>query len=66
MIPELWREIEELYHAARERGLLLYSSTGCADGTNGDLVMFGPPFVITELQIAEAVRTTAEAIDACV
>jgi adenosylmethionine-8-amino-7-oxononanoate aminotransferase len=64
--PRSDRLTERVVAAAQERGLLLYSSTGCADGTNGDLVMFGPPFVITELQIAEAVRTAAEAIDACV
>ena len=63
--PRSERLTERVVAAARERGLLLYSSTGCADGTAGDLVMFGPPFVITELQIAEAVRITAEAIDAC-
>jgi adenosylmethionine-8-amino-7-oxononanoate aminotransferase len=48
--------------AAMERGLLLYSSTGCADGTDGDLIMFGPPFVIDEEQIEEAVSITAEVV----
>ena len=64
--PRADRVTERVVAEARERGVLLYSSTGCADGTNGDLVMFGPPFVVTELQIAEAVRITAEAIEACV
>jgi len=64
--PRSERLTERVVTAARERGLLLYSSTGCADGTDGDLVMLGPPFVITELQISEAVRITAEAIDAAV
>jgi adenosylmethionine-8-amino-7-oxononanoate aminotransferase len=27
--------------------------TGCATGTEGDLVMVAPPFVITEEQVAE-------------
>ena len=36
---------EEVLAAARDDGLLLYSSTGHVDGTNGDLVMLGPPFV---------------------
>jgi hypothetical protein len=40
----------------------LYSSTGCADGTNGDLVMLGPPFVITEDELGEAVQKTRDAI----
>ncbi|HXY71262.1 MAG TPA: aspartate aminotransferase family protein [Actinomycetota bacterium] len=64
--PRADRVTERVVAEARERGVLLYSSTGCADGTNGDLVMFGPPFVVTELQIAEAVRITAEAIEACI
>ena len=53
---------ERVVGAAMERGLLLYSSTGCADGTDGDLIMFGPPFVITEEQIEEAVAITAEVV----
>ena len=35
---------ERVVAAARERGLLLYSSTGHVDGEDGDLVMLGPPF----------------------
>lgn len=55
---------ERVTAAARQRGLLLYSSTGCADGTNGDLLMLGPPFVITDEQLSEAVEKTAEALGA--
>jgi adenosylmethionine-8-amino-7-oxononanoate aminotransferase len=53
---------ERVLAAAKERGLLLYSSTGFVDGIEGDLVMFGPPFVIADEQIDEAVAATAEAI----
>jgi adenosylmethionine-8-amino-7-oxononanoate aminotransferase len=49
--------------AAREGGLILYSSTGCADGTRGDLLMVGPPFVITEEELTEAVEKTASALE---
>jgi hypothetical protein len=55
---------ERTLAAAKERGLLLYSSTGFVDGTDGDLVMFGPPFVITDEQIGEAAAVTSEAIAA--
>jgi adenosylmethionine-8-amino-7-oxononanoate aminotransferase len=55
---------ERVVAAAKERGLLLYSSTGCADGTDGDLIMFGPPFVITEEEIDEAVAITSAALAA--
>jgi adenosylmethionine-8-amino-7-oxononanoate aminotransferase len=53
---------ERAVNAARESGLLLYSSTGCADGTNGDLLMLGPPFVITDDELTEAVEKTRAAI----
>jgi adenosylmethionine-8-amino-7-oxononanoate aminotransferase len=56
------RSSERVVQAAIDRGLILYSSTGCADGTNGDLVMLGPPFVITEAELGEAVQKTREAI----
>jgi adenosylmethionine-8-amino-7-oxononanoate aminotransferase len=39
---------ERILEAARASGLLLYSSTGHVDGTNGDLVMLGPPFSISD------------------
>ena len=58
------RVVERVLAAAKEEGLLLYSSTGCADGTNGDLVMLGPPFVITDVELDEAVEKTAAAIAA--
>jgi adenosylmethionine-8-amino-7-oxononanoate aminotransferase len=53
---------ERVVAAAREAGLLLYSSTGCADGTNGDLVMLGPPFVISDAELTEAVEKTRSAV----
>jgi adenosylmethionine-8-amino-7-oxononanoate aminotransferase len=54
---------ERLMAAAAEDGLLLYSSIGCADGTRGDLVMLGPPFVITDTELSEAVEKTVRAIE---
>jgi hypothetical protein len=48
--------------AARDSGLLLYSSTGHADGTNGDLVMLGPPFTLTDDEAGLLVERTAAAI----
>ena len=50
---------ERTVAAARGAGLILYSSTGCADGTDGDLIMLGPPFVITDEELAEVVELTA-------
>lgn len=53
---------ERVLAAARERGLLLYSSTGCADGRNGDLVMLGPPFTLSDEEAATLVERTAAAV----
>src|SRR6266540_4320009 len=62
--PRAARVTERVVAAARERGLLLYSSTGCADGRDGDLVMFGPPFVTTGAQLDEMVERCAQAVEA--
>ena len=34
-------------------GLMCYPMGGTIDGVNGDHVMFAPPFIITEKDIAE-------------
>jgi adenosylmethionine-8-amino-7-oxononanoate aminotransferase len=44
------------------RSVLLYSSTGCADGRDGDLVLLGPPLIITESETHELANLTAAAI----
>ncbi|HEX6844065.1 MAG TPA: aminotransferase class III-fold pyridoxal phosphate-dependent enzyme [Actinomycetota bacterium] len=53
---------EQVLAAAREAGLLLYSSTGHVDGANGDLVVLGPPFVLTDDDTSALVERTADAI----
>ena len=53
----------DLTRAAMDRGLLIYPSTGCVDGERGDLVMLGPPFVITDAEMAEAVDRLVAAIE---
>ena len=54
---------ERVLAAARDEGLLLYSSTGHVDG-DGDLLMLGPPFVISDEEAALVVERTRHAIDA--
>ncbi len=49
--------------AARERLVLVYSGTGNADGTLGDTILLGPPFVITEDELVLAADVLAEAIE---
>lgn len=53
---------ERVVAAAFEHGLLLYSSTGHVDGTDGDLVMLGPPFVISDEECGFVIERTEAAI----
>ncbi len=53
---------ERVVAAARDLGLLLYSSTGHVDGVDGDLVMLGPPFVISDGECDLVVERTAAAV----
>ena len=62
--PRARRVAERAVAAARDHGLLLYSSTGCADGVEGDLVMLGPPLVVTDAEVDEMVELTAAAVEA--
>jgi adenosylmethionine-8-amino-7-oxononanoate aminotransferase len=58
--PRTERVTERVLRAGREAGVLLYSGTGLADGTNGDAIVLGPPFVTTDEElIAIADRLTA-------
>jgi adenosylmethionine-8-amino-7-oxononanoate aminotransferase len=55
---------ERVLAAAREAGLLLYSSTGHVDGTNGDLMMLGPPFSMSDDEAATLLERTVAAVRA--
>jgi adenosylmethionine-8-amino-7-oxononanoate aminotransferase len=56
------RVAERILEAARDRGLLLYSSTGHVDGHDGDLVMLGPPFSLTDEEAGLLVERTTDAV----
>jgi len=58
------RVAERVLESAREAGLLLYSSVGHVDGLNGDLVMLGPPFCLTDEDATTLVERTAAAVRA--
>jgi adenosylmethionine-8-amino-7-oxononanoate aminotransferase len=62
--PRADRVTERVLKAARDDGLLLYPGTGVADGTNGDAILLGPPFVITEPEMVRLVDVLAAAIGA--
>ncbi|MGZ8528052.1 MAG: aminotransferase family protein [Candidatus Limnocylindrales bacterium] len=53
---------ETVVRAARERGLLVYSGTGNANGVDGDTILLGPPFIITDLEIERLIEGLAESI----
>ncbi|MDP9330037.1 MAG: aminotransferase class III-fold pyridoxal phosphate-dependent enzyme [Actinomycetota bacterium] len=53
---------ERVLAAARDDGLLLYSSTGHADGVNGDLIMLGPSFTLSDADATTLVERTTAAI----
>lgn len=56
------RVTERVVTAARELGLLVYSSVGCADGSRGDLVLLGPPLVVTSVEVEEISELLARAV----
>ena len=60
------RLTEAVVAGARERGVLVYSGTGMADGIDGDMILLGPPFVVTDSELDRIVEVVGEAIDAAV
>ncbi|HEX5013228.1 MAG TPA: aminotransferase class III-fold pyridoxal phosphate-dependent enzyme [Candidatus Limnocylindrales bacterium] len=62
--PRADRVTETVVRGARERGVLVYSGTGNADGTDGDQILLGPPFVITDDELTRVVDTLGDAIEA--
>jgi adenosylmethionine-8-amino-7-oxononanoate aminotransferase len=64
--PRSARLIETTLRIARERGLLLYSGTGNANGVDGDIVLLGPPFVVTDEELARIADGLRDALDAAI
>jgi 4-aminobutyrate aminotransferase-like enzyme len=46
--PRAAKVTEAVVRAARQRGVLVYSGTGNANGIDGDTILLGPPFVVTD------------------
>ncbi|MGK2851276.1 MAG: aspartate aminotransferase family protein [Candidatus Limnocylindrales bacterium] len=61
--PRASRLTEQVLAAARDRGVLLYSGTGQANGIDGDAILLGPPFVITDPELERIVEVTTAAIE---
>lgn len=61
--PRAARVTEGVVAAARERGVLVYWGTGNANGVDGDTILLGPPFVITDAELQSVADVMTEAID---
>jgi adenosylmethionine-8-amino-7-oxononanoate aminotransferase len=62
--PRAARLVETVVRIARERGLVLYSGSGNANGVDGDVVLLGPPFVITAQELVRVADGLLDALDA--
>jgi adenosylmethionine-8-amino-7-oxononanoate aminotransferase len=64
--PRSSRLTEAIVRAARERGVLVYSGTGNANGADGDQILLGPPFVVTDEELVRIADGLTAAIDGSV
>ncbi len=64
--PRAARLTEAIVRGARSRGLLVYSSTGNADGVNGDLIVLGPPFVVSENELVRIAAALGDSVEEAV
>lgn len=53
---------ESFVAKAFEKGLILWPNVGQADGVNGDLVMLGPPLIISKTEVDELVSLLKETL----
>jgi adenosylmethionine-8-amino-7-oxononanoate aminotransferase len=65
-VPRTARLTEAIVRGARTRGVLLYSGTGNADGVNGDTLLLGPPFVVTDEELGRIVAVVGDAVEEAV
>ena len=61
--PRSVKFAETFADAALDAGLTVWPNVGHADGTNGDLVMVAPPFIIEEEEIDEIVSRFTTALE---
>ena len=64
--PRAARLTETIVRTARADGLLLYSGTGLANGVDGDSILLGPPFVVTDAELERIASGLSAAIDEAV
>jgi adenosylmethionine-8-amino-7-oxononanoate aminotransferase len=64
--PREKRFAERFTAQAERAGLMVWPNTGHADGTNGDLVVLAPPYIISEAEIDEMVERFRSALESVV
>jgi adenosylmethionine-8-amino-7-oxononanoate aminotransferase len=57
------RVTERVVRAARDAGVLVYSGTGNANGVDGDTILLGPPFVVTDAELERIADVVAGAVE---
>ncbi len=58
------RLTERVVRAARDAGVLVYSGTGNANGVDGDTILLGPPFVVTNAELERIADVVGGAVEA--
>jgi adenosylmethionine-8-amino-7-oxononanoate aminotransferase len=62
--PRAARVTESVVRETLDRGVIVYSGTGCADGVDGDLILLGPPLIVTDDELDRIVQAVGEGIEA--
>lgn len=55
--------VERFTEAAFQNGVILWHNVGHVDGTNGDLVMVAPPFIVTDEEIADFMKRFKKSLE---
>jgi adenosylmethionine-8-amino-7-oxononanoate aminotransferase len=61
--PRRARVTEEIVRRARDSGVLVYYGTGNANGVDGDQILLGPPFVVTDRELETTVDVLGASVD---
>jgi adenosylmethionine-8-amino-7-oxononanoate aminotransferase len=63
--PEL-NVARRVLDAGRAQGVMVYPGRGSVDGVSGDVIMVGPPAIISEAEIDLVIERVTQAIQAAV
>jgi adenosylmethionine-8-amino-7-oxononanoate aminotransferase len=61
--PRPDRVTERVVRAARDAGVLVYSGTGNANGVDGDQILLGPPFIVTDDELTRIATVVGDAVE---